>query len=427
MDPRPAAHPMDSPLPPRRLPRAAGWAAAVVLLLLALGALAAWRGDAGLELNSPSLPLERVTVSEVRAGVFDDLLALRATVAPRETIYLDAVEGGRVERKLVEDGAELAAGQPVAVLSNSALQLELIRSEAEVTQQLNTLRALELQIERQRADNARLLAEGQWQLQRASAKLAREQQLLAQGFVSRAALLDSDEEQRFLQQRQAINEAAQRTDEALQRSQIEQLRAATQQLQASLALARANREALTVRAPVAGQLTAFELTVGQSLQRGQRIGQIDSGAQHKLVVLIDEHFLPRVAVGQSARLELAGQPWPLKVRRLNPQVKGGQFEAELVFDGAQPPGLKRGQNLSLQLALGESRQALLLPAGPFLADAAGASVFVLQGSRAQRRAVKLGQRNVQVVEVLAGLQAGEQVITSSHPQLAGQDRVIITR
>ena len=425
---------MDTPLPPRRLARAGAWLAlgAVLAAGAAWAGWSAWRGGGWADAVSPSLPLERVTISEVRRGSFDDLLPLRASVAPLETTYLDAVEGGRVERKLVEDGAQLVAGQPVAMLSNPALQLDLIRSEAEVTQQLNTLRALELQIERQRADNERLLAEGRWQLKRAADKLARDQQLVAQGFLSAAAAQDSLDEHRFLQQRLAINEAAQRTDAALQRNQIEQLRAATRQLQASLEIARANREALTVRAPVAGQLTAFELTIGQSLQRGQRIGQIDSSARHKIAVLIDEHFLPRVAVGQRARLDLAGRSWSLQVRKLNPQVKGGQFEAELVFDGAQPSDLKRGQNLQVQLMLGESRQSLLLPAGPFLADqgatpSAAASVFVVQGSRAERRAVQLGQRNVQVVEVLAGLQPGEQVITSSHPQLAGHDRLSLQR
>ncbi len=396
----------------------------VAVVLALMGARQGlWPGSG----SSQTLSADRVTLSPVTQGLFDDVIPLRGLAAPLQTVYLDAIEGGRVERKWVEDGALLTAGQPIAQLSNSSLQLELIRSETEVTQQLTTLRSLELQIERNRADNTRLLAEIRWQLKKAGDKAERDKRLVAEGFLSTSAAQDSAEEQQFLQSRLAISESAQRRDEALQQSQIEQLRATTRQLQANLLLARSNLDALTVRAPIAGQLTAFDLTVGQSLGRGQRIGQIDQAARSKLVALIDEHFLPRVAVGQTAQLDAAGKTWPMQVRRLNPQVKAGQFEAELVFSGGQPEGLKRGQSLQARLSLGDSRPALLLPAGAFLADNAGSFVFVVEGERGTKRTVTLGQRNLQAVEVLAGLRAGEQVLTSSYAGLVDKDSILIRR
>jgi HlyD family secretion protein len=420
----PSGQAMDSPVParPRRWP---WWAGAGLLVVLA----ATWWGRDAVGRfgnEAQSLSSERVSIHGVSRGVFDDAIQLRGPALPLDTVYLDAIEGGRVEQRLVEDGARVRAGQALAVLSNNALQLDLIRSETEVTSQLNTLRSLELQIERDRADNRRALAEAQWQLQRARLKAERDQQLQAQGFISQAAAQDSAHERDYLAQRLDILQSTQRSDAALQTSQAEQLRHTSRQMQANLQLARRNLEALTVRAPVAGQLTAFDITPGQSLARGQRLGQIDSDTQSKLVAAIDEHFLPRVAVGQLAMLELGAQRYPMRVRKLNPQVKGGQFEAELVFNQAQPEGLKRGQSLQVRLQLAEPKPALLLPAGPFLADSAGGFVFVLEApGRASKRTVQLGRRNGSSVEVLAGLREGDQVITSSYAGFADKTQLFI--
>lgn len=408
---------MDTELPQRRWRRRA-WAALAVAGALAAAAYAGL-GDLGSGLQgSLRVPAERLTISEARPGPFEDFIPLRGPALPETSVFLDAMEGGRVERKFVEDGARVEAGQAIAALANPALQLEVIRSEAEVAQQLNNLRSLELQVERSRNDNLRLLQEIHWHRQRIGAKAERDGQLAAQGFIAAAALQDTSDELQHHARRMAIVEDTLRAEEALQRTQAEQLRVMTRQLQANLALARANLASLTVRAPIGGQLSAFDVTVGQSLGRGQRIGQVDDLARFKLVALIDEYHLPRVAVGQAALAELAGQPHTLRVRRINPQVRQGQFEAELVFDGAAPAGLRRGQTLQARLQLAPTQPALLLPAGPFLADGGSGAVFVVAGSRAVRRNVSLGRRNLQVVEVLGGLQPGEKVVTSSYAEFA---------
>ncbi|GAP35604.1 efflux RND transporter periplasmic adaptor subunit [Piscinibacter sakaiensis] len=398
---------------------------------LALGlALAAglwWLRD-GAEALAPGARIERtrLTLAEVRAGRYDDVILLRGQAAPTRSVFLDAVEGGRVERRLVEDGALVQAGQPLVVLANGSLQLEVIRSEAEVANQLNNLRTLEIQLERLRADNRRLMAEIEWQLQRVGARGERDAELARVGFVSPAVLRDGEDERRYLEQRRDITRASQRTDEALQGEQARLLRESAQRLQANLALARANLDALTVRAPVAGRLTGFDLTPGQSLARGQRLGQVDSTDAGRVLAPLDEFHLPRVAPGQSAELELDGRTWPLRLARIDPQVKAGQFQVELVFEGEPPAGLRRGQTVQPRLALGASGEALLLPAGAFLADGDGREVWVVDGDRAERRAVTLGRRNALQVEVLAGLRAGEQVIVSSTASFGERRRVQLT-
>lgn len=412
---------MDTPIdrPHRPWRRAALVAGALVLAGAALWWLAA--GPALLA-GQQTVPRERVAIAAAENGRFDDFIPLRGQAAPTSSVVLDAMEGGRVERKLVDDGALVSAGQPIAVLANSSLRLEVIRSEAEVASQLNTLRALEIQLERLRADNRRLLTEIDWQLARARQREARDTSLAQVGFVAPAALRELSDERAYLEERRRITLDAQRTDEALQAAQAAQLRTLARQLQDNLALARANLDALTVRAPVAGRLTGFEPVVGQSLARGQRLGQIDSLEAARVLAWVDEFHLPRVAVGQRAELEHEGARHALKLVRINPQVKNGQFEVELAFEQAPPATLRRGQTLQPRLALGAPAPALLLPVGAWL-DGGGAHAFVVDGARAERRALTLGRRNVRHVEVLAGLRAGEQVIVSSYAGFADKQQL----
>ncbi len=377
--------------------------------------------------NSQTVSADRLIISAVTQGVFEDFIPLRSQVAPLTTVFLDAVEGGRVEKKLVDDGANVTPGQAVAVLANTGLQLEVIRSESEVTNQLNNLRGIEIQLERNRADNERSINEINWQLKRIAQKTERDEKLASIGFVAHAVAQDSRDEDAYWRNRLAITTRAQRTDDALQTSQLSQLRAATTQLQANLALARANLDALTIRAPGAGQLTAFEINVGQSLTRGQRLGQIDSVEASKLIANVDEFHLSRVALGQQARLEWEGKNYALAVRKINPQVRNGQFEIELVFDGAQPKALRRGQTLQAKLALGESARSLLAPTGAYLVDSGGNFVFVVNGDVATRKPVKLGRRNTNHVEVLSGLAVDDRIVTSTYATFLDKERLVIEK
>jgi HlyD family secretion protein len=402
--------------------------ALVIAVFIAISvASAAWWYAPAISAGSQTIAADRVTISSVTEGAFDDFIPLRGIAAPLNTVFLDAVEGGRVEKKLVEDGVTVQVGQALAVLTNSQLQLDVIRSESEVTNQLNSLRTIEIQLERNRAENERAINEINWQLKRISQKATREQKLASIGFIASSVSQDSQDEDAYWRNRLAITRKGQQTDEQLQATQVAQLRTATKQLQANLTLARANLDALTVKAPIAGQLTSFDINVGQSLNRGQRLGQIDSPEATKLVVNIDEYYLSRVAVGQSASLDWNQKTYPLTIRKLNPQVKSGQFEGELVFAGAQPNDLRRGQTLQAKLALGESKRALLLPAGAFLADGGGNYVFVVDGDVAIKRPIQLGRRNVSFVEVLSGLKVDDRVVTSSYAGLTDKDRLKISR
>ena len=378
--------------------------------------------------TSQTVTAERLTISTVTAGTFDDFIPLRGRVTPSLTIFLDAVEGGRVERLLVEDGASVAKGQLLAILSNAELQLNVLARETEVTQQINDMRTQELALERNRIATKSSLVDAEYQLSRMKRQVDRDDALAANGWVSKKALADSVDEYRFQKNRFDLARESKDTDERLQASQLKQIRSSAAQLQTSLAVARANLDSLNVRAPVSGQLSAWSLQVGQSMNRGERLGQIDSPGRNKLTAGVDEFYLGRVVVGQTASLEFGGKAYALKVSKIYPTVKNGEFDVDLAFTKGEPTGIQRGQTLQTRLTLGDPTKSLLLPSGSFYNDTGGAWVFVVtpDGSKAEKRSVRLGRRNSQHIEVLDGLEANERVLTSPYTGLTDKDRLTIS-
>jgi HlyD family secretion protein len=375
--------------------------------------------------SSQTVAADRVTISTVEKGRFDDFLPLRARVTPLVTVYLDAVEGGRVEQVLVEDGAMVQQGQLLAVLSNSDLQLNLLARQTEVIQQINSMRSQELALSQTRLQNERALIEAELVTNKAKRQYEMQRPLAEKGFVPGKIVRDSQDDYQSSQRRSQILRRTQATDERLQSSQLAQLRASAASLNKSLDIARASLDALNIRAPVAGQITAFSIQVGQSMNRGERLGQIDSAGRSKLMAQVDEFYLGRVATGQIATAEWSGTTYRMKVAKIYPQVRNGTFEVDLHFVGQEPDDIQRGQTLQTKLTLGDPTPALLIPNGAFYNETGGAWVFVVtpDGSEAVKRQVRLGRRNADHIEVLEGLEPGEKVLTSPYTGFADKDRL----
>ena len=259
------------------------YGAAGLLMLLFAG----WLVSTLLAGRSLSVNSERIGVSEVSIGTFEDFIPLRGRLVPRSTVYLDAVEGGRVEEVLVEDGAVVDAGDPIVRLSNTNLQLEVLGREAAVTEQLNFMRTLELQLEQNRLAHKRNLVEIDYQITRLTRSIGRQRDLAAKELVSQSTLDELQDELTYYQNRRAVTVESQTTDARLQEEQLRQLRSASTQLETSLALARRNLDDLNVRAPVAGKLSGFDVEIGESIERGGRLGQIDDPDGYKLNARID--------------------------------------------------------------------------------------------------------------------------------------------
>ena len=379
--------------------------------------------------GSQTVAADRLSIAQVENGVFEDFLPLRARVTPLNTVYLDAVEGGRVEAMAVEDGANVVKGQLLAVLSNADLQLSTLARQTEVEQQLNNMRSQELALQQTRSANMRELNLAQTDLAKAQRQHDLYKPLADKGFVSSKQFNDTRDDLNYQRQRLAILRRSIAQDEALQASQLAQLRASASGLNSSLAIARGSLNQLNIRAPATGQLSGFTIQLGQSLQRGERLGQIDSAGGSKLVADVDEFYLGRVQAGQTATVDADGKTYRMKVQKVLPQVRNGQFQVELVFVGAEPKSIQRGQTLQVKLTLGDSSRAVLMPNGAFFNDTGGQWVFVVDpgGDSASRRQIQIGRKNADFIEVLGGLKPGEKVITSSYSGLADKDRLTFER
>lgn len=380
--------------------------------------------------NSSSFTLDgqRIRIAEVSRGVYEDYIPLRATVEPERTVYLDAIEGGRVERVIVEEGAIVEAGQPLIELSNSSLQLDVIAREAEVSEQLNNLRNTQLAIEQNRLSLKRDLIEIDYQVVRLTRLVNRYEELEGKQFLSKNDYENSIDELAYWKSRRLVTEESQAQDQLVRLVQIEQLNGSVAQLEKNLKLARRNLDDLLIRAPRAGKLTSMNAEIGESKARGERLGQIDDIDKFKASAMVNEFYLSRVAVGQKALLDIDGQNYFLEVSKVYPEVRASQFQVDLRFTDATPTDIRRGQTLQLRLVLGDTTErATLLANGPFFNDTGGAWVFVLDadGKTARKQPVQFGRRNPNNIEVEGGLELGDRVVVSSYASFIEVERLFI--
>ena len=329
---------------------------------------------------------------------------------------------------IVEEGAHVEAGQPLIVLSNTQLQLDVIAREAEISEQLNNLRNTELAIEQNRLKLKSDLIEIDYQITRLQRLANRYEQLEGKQFLSKTEYEDARDELEYWSNRRTVTRESQAQDEKIRLAQIEQLRNSVDQLERNLKFARANLDNLTIRAPRSGNLTSLNAELGESKSRGERLGQIDDVDRFKATALVNEFYLNRVRVGQGALLSVGGRSYDLEISKVYPEVEASQFEVDLRFIDGPPDNVRRGQTLQLRLVLGDAADdATLLPNGPFFNDTGGAWVFVLDadGTTATRREVRLGRRNPNMIEVEAGLLPGDRVVTSSYSSFIDVDRLYI--
>jgi HlyD family secretion protein len=406
----------------RRIVAGAG-AATAVLVAGAMGFAFLGKPERSLRVASGG-----VTIEPVRQGVFHDLTTLEGRVAPKDVIYLDALEGGQVEQVLVQAGDRVTAGQPLLVFRNTQLELNVLGEEGRLVESITQLQTFEKQLEQNRADNEKALANIDYNIVRLQRSVGRREPLAARGFTSAETLDQVRDELRYNQQLRPIQSVTNERQEALRQRQAPQIRAEIANLQKSLDITRKELADLTVRAPVAGRLTSMDLKLGQNRNRGDRLGEIAQDTGYKIAADIDEYYLGRVRTGLTAQVDVHGRPTALAITRIYPQVHGGTFTVDLTFNGASPSDLTPGEAVRGRLALGADRQGLVLPAGAFLEQSGGDWAFVVSrdGGHAERRRIKIGRRNSDQVEVLSGLEPGERVITSSYQGWERIDRIDLT-
>jgi HlyD family secretion protein len=393
-------------------------------LLISLWVLAAPRGGKALKVNDESIRIAKVT-----QGVFEDFTPLRGQVMPLRTVYLDAIEGGRVEKIHAEDGAEVSTGQPLVDISNASLKLDAIGREAQVSEQINNMQNLELSLVRTELEHKRALNDLGYQLKTKERTHNLKLSMGKSGYVKKSELDDEQDELDYLRKKQTLELENRSIDQALQKVQMKQLGESVKNLKNNLEFTRENLDSLNVKAPIAGKLTAFNLEVGQSLKLGERFGQIDDPLHFKLMSLVDEFYMSRVFIGQTAEMNFEEKKYLLDLKKIYPQVKDGQFRVDFVFRTSQPEHLNRGQTMQIRLQLGENVPARLIPNGSFFQDTGGNWIFVIAANQktAVRHSIRLGRRNNNFIEVLDGLDIGEQVIISPYTSYLDIDRLNISK
>ena len=359
---------------------------------------------------------DKLTISTVQKGKFDEFIVVTGVVQPLKTIQLDAIVGGYVTEKLIEGGNMVKQGDVLLRLENQNLKLSFLQSETEASRLVNDLQNTRQNLKVARFTLQKTLSDLDFQLDQAKDAHERNVKLYKDKVIPEADYLKTKRDYEKLVRQREIEIESQKYQEENAKMQITQLEGTLASTQKNVSLWRQTLDNLVVKAPVSGLLSSMNIEVGSNISQGQNIGQIDDLNGFKMRVSVDEHYLSRIFVGLSGSMEFNGKDYGLKIIKIYPEILSGRFEVDMKFDNGAPELVKRGQSAPIRLQLGQPSQATLLPVGGFFSETGGNWVYVVGdgGKRAAKRKITLGRKNPEYFEVLEGLEPGEKVITSSY-------------
>ena len=376
--------------------------------------------------QSMTIEKDKVTIGKVFNGRFNDYIQLSGQAAPIKTIYLDAVEGGRVEDILIEEGNMVKKGETILKLSNNDLHLNILNSEAQLAEKSNFLREVRLSMERDKLTTEREILSQQYELMAKKRAYEANKALYKNKLIADEDYQRSEENYNLALKLLAMLNKSRQQDSVYRRIQIDELTSNLENMRRNMALVNQQLEYLNVKAPVDGQLGLLDAEIGQTITRNQRIGQINMLTSFKVEVEVDEHFIDRVKIGLPAELEKNGSDSKLIVKKVYPDVRNGKFKVDMVFTGTLPDNIRIGQTYYFKLELGQSSEAMQIARGGFYQSTGGQSIFVLDKTEkyAVKRTISIGKQNQEFYEVLSGLAPGEKVITSGY-EVFGENKKII--
>jgi HlyD family secretion protein len=368
---------------------------------------------------------DKLTVSEVEFGDFQEFIAVSGTIVPIKTFYLDATQGGTVVEVFLEEGSYLNVGDEILQLDNTDLHLDVMYREAQLFEQENNLRNTRLLMEQNTLMLRTDLLEIDRQIGDSKRKFEQSVRLKEKGLISQHEFEKARDEHNYWINKKKLTVETQRQDSTLRAIQIEQLEASITRMRANMEIINQKLENLVVKAPISGHLTSLNAEVGQLKTPGSRLGQIDVLEGFKINAGIDEYYIARINTRQTGEVKIAGKTYQVVTSKVYPEVREGRFQVDMEFTGEQPDGIRRGQTVQIRLALGELSQAVMLARGGFYNDTGGNWAYVLDesGKFATKRRIRLGRYNTRVYEVLDGLEPGEKVITSSYDNFGDFDRL----
>ena len=372
---------------------------------------------------------ERITISEVKKGAFQEFIPVPGIVLPETTIYLDAVEGGRVEEKFVEDGAMVKKDQPILRLSNTDLELSLVNQQTSVYNLLTQMQIAKNAAQQNTTQKLNQKTDVESAYKEAKRVYELNKHLYEQKAIGLQEFKQAENNYNYQLERVQLTDKILKQDVTSNSQQISQAQQSYKGSQNALDVMRKKVGDLVVRAPVDGQLTSLDAEIGQSKNKGERLGQIDIISGYKVRVDVDEHYISRVFIGLMGEATIANKNYKLKINKVYTQVNNGRFQVDMLFVDAAPEGIRRGQTLQIRLALSDETTAVLLNKGGFFQETGGSWVFKVNsdGTKAYKVDVQLGRQNPDYYEVMNGLQPGDKVVTSSYENYKGMQELVIKK
>jgi HlyD family secretion protein len=374
-----------------------------------------------------NVDLQKITISAVTKGPFQEYIPVTGTVVPIKTVYLDAIEGGRVEQVFLEAGTMVEAGDKILELSNTNLMMDIMFREAEFYEQSNNLRNTRLDMEKNQLHLKAELIDFDYEIKKLKRSYQRNKELLKSNLISVQEYEEIEDLYEYNLKRRNLAIESYMQDSLFRKIQIGQLENSLNRMQDNLGLVRSKLDNLIIKAPVSGLLSSRFAEIGESKNSGQRLGQIDVLDGFKVLAAIDEHYLSRISAGLPGLFLFGDKEYSIVSSKIYPEIIDGRFDVDMEFVSDEPEGIRRGQTVHIRLSLGDSAEALLLERGGFYQTTGGQWVYVIDesGDFAVKRNIRLGRQNPQTFEVLEGLQPGERVITSSYDNFGDNDKLIL--
>ena len=378
--------------------------------------------------NNKTLRVDKdtITVSNAVMGEFNDYIRVSGQVQPMTTIQLSPQEGGIVEQILIEEGSTVKAGDPILVLTNDNLDLQILNSEAELAEKENILRNTQIQMEQQKLDVRQNVLEYGTQVERLKRAYEQQKALYDDKLIAKEDYLKAEEDYKLALQKYDLIRERSKQDSLYRGTQIDRMEESLENMLLNMSMIRRRKGNLIVKAPIDGELGLLDVVLGQSIAAGTKIGQINSVGTYKIEAQIDEHYIDRVLTGLEATFDRQGETYSTVIRKVYPEVRDGKFKADFKFDGPQPENIRSGQTYYLNLQLGQPEEAVIIPRGTFYQKTGGKWIYVVNkdGNKAVKREIRIGRQNPQYYEVLEGLEPGEKVITSGYDTYGDSDVLV---
>lgn len=392
----------------------------------ALAALLVWI-VLGTTASTMTIDATDITISDVTRGKFDDYVRLNGQVLPIQVVQISPEEGGIVREKVVEEGTRVRKGDVILRLSNSNLDLQILNAEAELAEKQNLLRNTQVAMQQDRLNNRTEQATLDTDCDRKRRAYEQNARLYKERLISKEVYLQSREDYNLALRKQSLISQRLKQDSIYRHVQMAQMEDNLDNMRKNVLLVRDRKNKLEVRSAIDGELGLLDVELGQNIAAGQNIGQINDLSDFKVEAQIDEHYIDRVRPGLSASFSRDGKTYLLRVRKVYPEVRNGTFRTDFVFVGERPAQMRSGQTFYVELALGKSQQATLIPRGTFFQTTGGNWIFVLDksGRKAYRRNISIARQNPQYYEVTDGLEPGERVITSGYEAFKDNEVLVI--